>query len=199
MKRLIELEYRIVAQAARVTMFVQKMYNALFSDRLILDDTSYDFISSNNAHVEKGVKVAKSFLTKDDLIIDAGCGVSPLLLSLQQLGYKNLAGIEYSEQLISLFRRFTTSDVEMYQGDLANPSKQMLELYGKAKLIYSYVPIRDGELYKKYMDTVYNAIPDGAYIVEVGRDIDTTDCPDLRLISAGIYVKDTSPDVVVRP
>lgn len=129
----------------------------------------HDFIPSSPDMVFKTIEIIKkNKIAKDDLIIDAGCGVSPLLLALRDEGYNNLCGLEYDERLVEFMKYFTS----IIKTDLTEPNPETIGKYKKAKLVYLFMPIRTPELYEKAVELIWKHISSGCIVMDLYGPID---------------------------
>ena len=116
--------------------------------------------------------INRSGLTEDSLIVDAGCGFSPLLMFLKTQNFKNLVGIEYQHELAKLFEStFNMNSLgilhhKCIEGDMINPNDEILDVYSKADFIYTYMPIQDEKLYKQSVRNIADAAKSGCMLHE---------------------------------
>lgn len=132
----------------------------------------WGFVPSYISYIVDAVDVINlSDLTYDSKIVDAGCGISQLLMLLSIYGFKHLYGIEYQERLVNIFstmfeRSCGNKEHKVYHGDLLARTGKHIELYREANMVYSYMPIESDEGYAKYMRKVCNNVPLGCIVMD---------------------------------
>lgn len=70
-------------------------------------------------HSQFDMNMFSSLVNKDAIILDYGCGYGRTLMELQQYGYKNLVGLDFSEKMIERARK-ETSNIDFVIKDSKN-------------------------------------------------------------------------------
>lgn len=143
--------------------------------------TMWGFIPSDEYKIKKFVSILNHLKTpKDKFIIDAGCGISPILLILKFLGYQQLLGIEYQEKLVLDFKSIFTYvnrelkyNHQVIKGNLLNMEKEVIYNLGIADIIYSYMPIQHEGAYFEYMCNVSELMKPGSVVIDFLGPLDT--------------------------
>lgn len=113
--------------------------DANFSDAKAIG--GYPYMVSSPFHVEAGLRLLQSLKNVEN-VLDLGCGLSPFLLTAQDIGY-DVLGIEYDTTLAKIASLYHP----VITGNLLNWSSEVQQAVETADFIYSYRPIISEESY----------------------------------------------------
>jgi SAM-dependent methyltransferase len=139
--------------------------------------SEWDFIPSEADQILDALEIVKRRVKKSELILDLGCGASPFLGSLYQLGFKNLLGIDneaekipYNSIMNVLYHVGTSSKFENVNfcryGNLLDMNKFLVESIQNAQFIYMFLPIANMLLYEKVLINIMRSMNSGAILYE---------------------------------
>lgn len=128
----------------------------------------FHFIESSYEHMQALlIMLKKEKISKKDAILDAGCGISPALILLRYLSYSNLHGIDINEIYINLLRYYISQSMTYANIRTTLTTGNLLTTnYKDYKVVYSYMPIKDIELFLKYCTQVINTLSPGSLFIE---------------------------------
>ncbi|OGO82401.1 MAG: hypothetical protein A2Y18_00660 [Clostridiales bacterium GWD2_32_19] len=101
----------------------------------------------------------KKYISKDDKVLDFGCGYGRTLSKLKEIGYKNLEGIDFSKKMIERAER-ETKDIKYIVWD--SESKLNKNCYDVIILIFVFASVYTDEEQDKILVELKSALkPDG--------------------------------------
>lgn len=133
----------------------------------VIKKNYYNFIPSGSTYMLALLNIIKrEHIKKSDSILDAGCGLSPVLLFLYLHKFSNLKGIDFNRDIIDYL--INVNYLNNYDGNNNSfEQKDILKYdYKDHKLIYSYMPIHNTDLYIKYVNQVFNTMSKGSIFVD---------------------------------
>jgi len=141
-----------------------------------LDGISYAFVPSEDYLASQLFNLIESYCAKDwstpqvNLnIIDLGCGISPILLYLEQVRptntYLKLTGIDYDRNLLKILKTLSKR-IDTSYGNLLNLSKKNKDIIAQQDIIYLYRPIRRNEEYASLIKEVWKIMKPGAALAD---------------------------------
>lgn len=127
----------------------------------------YDFVPS----AEEDLKVFLSILKKEkikcnDIIVDLGCGVSPILIYLKFIGYYNLYGVDNEENYVKSLRVILGEYTNIVTGDLLDKDFLKDWIIPEAKVLYTYKPFIGSRKYHQFISNVWELMSPGSIIVD---------------------------------
>ena len=123
----------------------------------------WHYIPSLTAKFPHNIHELKQFLRGTKHVLDIGCGPCEALQVLQMIHPKaHYAGIEYVPEYARMARERVGDSIEVIQGDAFR-----FRDYKRFDAIYTYQPIRDHELLKKFYSHVWKRIEVGTRWHEV--------------------------------
>ena len=131
----------------------------------------FNFVPSNANYIVRFTDMVNKTWTepKPPVILDVGCGFSPILSYLYMVGGADvrlkLKGIDNEQHWCEAMGRFIGFN-NVLQDDLLNLSDGGKELIASADYVYSYMPLSKRDLYFKAMKGVWNEMKPGAIITE---------------------------------
>ncbi len=105
--------------------------NILFANYVYVSGTSKSFINHFDKYAKSIIKNDK--INKNDLIIEIGSNDGVLLNSFNQLGFKNLLGVEPAKKIAEISINKGISTINSFF--TKSTSNKILQKYGKAKII----------------------------------------------------------------
>ncbi len=130
---------------------------------------SYRFVPSSTSMLNTVLYVIKKQkICKRNKIIDAGCGISPVLLLLHLLGYKQLYGYDICPTYINYLKEcldYSYKDEKIKLQDIVTAN------YSGFKLIYTFNPLCGAwgdrnDTATKFYNQVLNTMDIGSYFME---------------------------------
>lgn len=85
----------------------------------------YTYAIDNVGLWESEKILIEKYISKDNKILDLGCGAGRTTINLYRLGYKNIIGLDYSEKLIESANEYCDNnnlDIKFVYGDATNLS-----------------------------------------------------------------------------
>lgn len=162
---LTELELDVIATAVSMSRMCSNILHG--SEMQKFHNNSYGFISSAIGMIDYALIAIKTNFGDDKSIkiVDLGCGVSPLLIALRTLGYKNLVGVDFNATNLSYLTSSLpcTPSMRLLCKGIEKVTKQELS---STSFVYSYMPIANKEQYKKVMKSVWKKLPVGCIHLE---------------------------------
>ncbi len=143
-------------------------YRDKFYEKYITTQTSNIYGGLNLGDIKKQFPIFKSYFgkflpkNKEVKIIDLGCGNGDLILWLQNLGFKDVAGIDYSKEQVEFAKKLGVKNI--LQGDL----KEFLK---NKKEVFDVIFMRDvlehfnKEEILEVMELVYSALSKNGAVV----------------------------------
>jgi len=151
---------------------------------------SYHFVASNKRHIRQFIDILDSEgIKKDDKILDAGCGVSPIILILDVLGYTNIHGIDIFQPYLNKLDSLLITEVNLSKIDMFDYD------YSDCKVVYSFVPINDEEEMVSFYKKVLNEIPVNGILIDysgeqifkkMNKYISTVENKEFEFIETGV-------------
>lgn len=131
----------------------------------------FPFIPSSGSMIMRAFEIMKSIkLPKDAHILDAGCGVSPFLLSLKKFQYTNLFGMDLTQEYLDILKaEFGKFPITLICDNLLTTD------FSKYDFIYSFMPLSHVDSYYEYRNNVFNTMHKHAIFFETygpaGREV----------------------------
>ena len=147
----------------------QQLHKAYSSLGETVQGDSFNFIPSAAGMIERIYKIIDlEKIQKSDSIIDLGCGVSPLLISLFLENYTSLTGVDTEQRYLNVLNSIGGNylGVKAFTTIRAELDKVPLTIK-KAKLIYLYQPIQNREVYIKAVKRVWRQMNKGSIILDL--------------------------------
>lgn len=159
--------YRTVVNLTLGLKYYIDVVQAVRKNISVLNGNYHQYIPSGENMMDMLLTlIEKENIGHKDVIVDAGCGISPILLTLRALGYTSVHGIEYNQYLVEAANKMFTFQDTILHADLLSKDKEMIKILKKAKLVYMFMPIRENKLYLKAAKNIWNYLPNGAIIVD---------------------------------
>lgn len=158
-------EERLINTFCMLTQSIQDLMNTEKIREQSCSVNGFHYIASLNKNYYKLLTVLKHLkMNKNINFIDAGCGVSGILLFMYYLGYKNLSGVEINNHYIRVMRLMGARKGDHPFNILR---KSILDYnFNKYDFIYSYKPINDKEKYMKFVENLAKTMKKGAIWLE---------------------------------
>ena len=126
----------------------------------VIQETNYDL----------WVEFVEPYLKKDDKILDLACGTGTFLTMLCLNGYKNVSGLDLSDEIIEIAnekRKINRLNIDFYVEDMM--SFKVAEKQDVITCFFDLVNfLKDKNEIKKLFNAVYNALkPNGYFIFDV--------------------------------
>lgn len=126
----------------------------------VIQETNYDL----------WVEFVEPYLKKDDKILDLACGTGTFLTMLCLNGYKNVSGLDLSDEIIEIAnekRKINRLNIDFYVEDMM--SFKVAEKQDVITCFFDSVNfLKDKNEIKKLFNAVYNALkPNGYFIFDV--------------------------------
>ena len=128
-----------------------------FSDKTV--QHGYSYMPTNRSHFHQCMSyLLKHFLRKEEIsFIDIGCGKGLTLFYAKQMKFKNVGGLEYSSDLVSICRRnlalANIEDVELIQKDAATMGEEC-DVYNVFFLFNPFGP----DIMRPFMDRLLESL-----------------------------------------
>lgn len=132
------------------------------------NSTEWDFVPSGIHYIEQLVTILKKERIQiTDPIIDLGCGVSPILSYLYEVGFTKLHGIDNISKYVYMLREVLKWSVEcnIQSGDLCNLTDRQKELIGDCKVIYTYMPLTDTDKFNDWLLSIIPLMSSGSILI----------------------------------
>jgi len=125
------------------------------------DKNNYHFIASRENYIKQFLEILdKEQIDKDDKIVDAGCGVSPIILMLSILGYTNIHGTDIFQPYLRKLDRLLVTETLLTNIDINDYD------YSDCKVVYSFVPIKDEQGITRFYQTVINQLSVNSLLID---------------------------------
>ncbi len=126
----------------------------------VIQETNYDL----------WVEFVEPYLKKDDKILDLACGTGTFLTMLCLNGYKNVSGLDLSDEIIEIAnekRKINRFNIDFYVEDMM--SFKVAEKQDVITCFFDSVNfLKDKNEIKKLFNAVYNALkPNGYFIFDI--------------------------------
>ncbi len=126
----------------------------------VIQETNYDL----------WVEFVEPYLKKDDKILDLACGTGTFLTMLCLNGYKNVSGLDLSDEIIEIAnekRKINRLNIDFYVEDMM--SFKVAEKQDVITCFFDSVNfLKDKNEIKKLFNAVYNALkPNGYFIFDI--------------------------------
>lgn len=99
--------------------------------------------------------------------LDCGCGIGNIALLAANIGYKNVAGIEFSKKIANIAEA-TTESPRRRVWKVIRDNVLTFKHYHEYDVIYYYCPIIDRELEKKFERRVQKHMSIGSLVIALG-------------------------------
>lgn len=156
----------------------------------ILEEGTWDFYPTNVKENKVICETVESLpISKHNMILDLGCGVSPILWKLDRLGYTNLHGIEKQRDLFRLAdKAFSDYDnVHIYQDDFREPSKKGIITLNQSDVTIVYGLASDEKLREEIYRKLHVYLKKGSFLINFFEDVNFE---GFIKLDEGLYIVD---------
>lgn len=176
----------------RITSGVRRILSSYKYEDKRAKNREYSFIPSNTNYLMTIHQILLAEDIKfDDKIIDLGCGVSPVLLYLQYIGFKKLYGLDNEEKFLNALSNISGNafnTVLPFKANLKRLTKANKDLIKECKVVYTYMPLQGTDVFHKYIKKIWNLISPGTvFITFYGMNHDTINIKYRVKVDKGDY------------
>ena len=170
------LQVQAYALIKLITKLVRDIQYKLQTEHIKNSEIEWEFIASHEDYLYNFIEFLKNKkIKKNAYILDAGCGISPILLLLQALNYKHLYGYDNQPEYIQKLK--ITQLNNNFQNPKGRLNLKVIDLYkadyGKYDIIYMYMPIKNPTQYKDLQKQIITKMKPGAYLMDFYAGVPT--------------------------